>query len=135
MSANVLPSSLLKERKGAKMGIWQMCDGRQIRCEAHPVYCAACGKLYAYAPIDNLVDLTCLCRKCFDKDPNAFAGFVTSDDAFCQAMQYEMERIHGKTLTIEEICAKEARGVLGTALELLARESPFPVPSHEDWAG
>ena len=134
MSANVLPDSRLRESKGAVMGLWQLPSGQQVRVEAHPIYCVGCGIKYAYCPIENLAAVTCICQKCYDKDPNVFVGYVGSDQEFCEAVQYEMQRIHGHDLSIEEICALDAQGRLGTSLELLARESPFPVPTHaEDW--
>ena len=50
---------------------------------------------------------------------------VQSDHAFCEAVAEEMTAKFGRALTAEELLVAEQSGKLGSALEKLAKESPY----------
>ena len=129
-NTHLLPDSrLANETLGSQMVMWKMPDGREVRVEAIKIYCANCGKLFGYVPRENCTFAFWQCAKCFEK-LGAIAGTcAVPDDEFDRAVAFEMQERFGHALTDEEILHYYERGELGTALEKLARESPYPVPT------
>lgn len=133
MSGNthVLPDSRLKDQTLGSMVVdWPLPGGRTVRCEAVRVYCANCGKLYGWVPKDNTAFAFWLCGKCHGKLGPAAGLCAVPDQEFADAVAFEMRERFGRDLSESEIAYHAGRGELGTALEKLAQESPYPVPSH-----
>lgn len=127
----VLPDSRLKDQTlGSQVVDWPLPGGGTVRCEAVRIYCANCGKLYGWVPKDNTAFAFWLCAKCFESFGTAAGMCAVPDAEFAEAVAFEMNERFGRTLTETEIVYFQERGELGTALEKLARESPYPVPSH-----
>ena len=127
-NAHLFPDSRLKDQsKLAQMVDWPMPDGTTRRVEAIPIFCANCGKALYMVPKDNTAFAFAQCRKCFEKFPPPEGYFAQPDDEFCRSVQYEMEQRFGRHLTELELAAAAEQGQLGKALELLEKESPYPV--------
>jgi hypothetical protein len=126
--ADLLPDSRLTQRPdlGATVVDWQMPGGGSVRVEVVPIYCAACGKMYGYVPRENTAFAFYLCRKCSENWSPLPGTFVQPDDDFCRAVAEEMVARFGRPLTDAELAAAAGAGGLGRALELLAKESPYP---------
>jgi hypothetical protein len=127
MGLDFLPDSRLQNRdKNAVMGDWIFPSGRRERIQWEAVHCANCGVLGAYAPTSQSF-LFYLCGKCF-RDSGPITGtMMVPDDVFNEAVAYEIRERFGHDLTLDELVNKERSGELGTALEKLARESPYTV--------
>jgi hypothetical protein len=112
------------------VGDWELPSGRVVRILLEYTYCCSCGKLYGVCPSENMVDVLCFCRKCWEKyGEEMISGYyVSSTEQFCQDVGNELMERFGYTPTDVEIFefAKDHR--LGPALEALMRDSPFPVP-------
>jgi hypothetical protein len=130
-NAHILPDSRLTHHPtfGSQMVDWPMPDGTTVRCECVMVYCANCGKEFGYVPKDNTSFAFWLCAKCFETHGAIAGTYAQPDDEFCKSVQEEMRKKFGRDLTGEELLALQECGKLGKALELLEKESPFPVPS------
>ena len=124
---DVLPDSRLANPNGAKMVDWPLADGRTVRLECVPVFCANCGAPYGYVPKDNTAWAFWLCQPCFDKYGVIANTMVASDDEFCQNLAFEMNERFGRELTAAELQSLQEQGQLGSAIEKLAKESPYPV--------
>lgn len=130
-NTHVLPDSRLRDQTlGSQVVDWPLPGGKTVRCEAVRIYCANCGKLYGWVPKDNTAFAFWLCRKCFEAYGDCAGLCAVPDEEFAKAVVYEMRERFGRTLSEEEILYYGERGELGTALESLAKESPYPVPSH-----
>jgi hypothetical protein len=126
---HVLPDSRLRDRNlGTVMGDWLLPSGETVRIEASPVHCANCGLFLTYVPKDNTSSTFFLCRKCFERHGVVPGTHATPEDEFNRKLEAEMAERFGRTMTAEELVAAEQLGQLGSGLELLARESPYPVP-------
>lgn len=129
-NTHLLPDSRLKnETLGSKMVDWKLADGSTIRTEVVQVFCGNCGKLYGWVPKDNCVFAFWLCGKCSEKWATLAGTMAVPDEDFAKKVQEEMETKFGHALTDTEIIYHAERHELGTALELLNRESPYPIPS------
>jgi hypothetical protein len=126
----ILPDSRTKESIGSQMTDWELPGGRIVRIEVVQIYCANCGKPYGFVPKDNTGFACFLCGKCFQVYGEVAGTYAVPDDAFNAAVQEEMERRFGRDLTDAEANALAASAGLGRELELLARESPYPIPTH-----
>lgn len=124
---HLLPDSRLQRRPDfeCKKVDWQLPDGKIVQIEVQPIFCANCGTLSAYVPKENCTFAFYLCRKCQDK-PLPDGTYGVPDDEFDKAVAFEMQERFGHALTDEEILYYMERQELGTALELLAKESPYP---------
>jgi hypothetical protein len=129
-NSHVLPDSRLHDQtQGSQVVDWPLPGGGTVRLEAVRIYCANCGKLYGWVPKDNTAFACWLCAKCFEKYGEAAGLCAVPDEEFRQAVQAEMRDRFGRDLTDAEIAALKSDNRLGRALELLERESPYPVPS------
>lgn len=130
-NTHVLPDSRLGHRPdfGCFMADWPLPDGRTVRVEVQPIFCANCGKLCGHCPRENTTFLFYQCPKCFGQFGALAGTMAVPDDEFNRAVSAELTARFGRTLTEFEIAAAKDRGVLGRALELLERESPYPVPN------
>ncbi len=124
---DVLPDSRLREPKGTAMVDWPLPSGKTVRVEAEKVFCANCGVPYGYVPKENTAFTCWLCNQCFEQYGAVAGTFAVPDEQFCRAVEYEMTERFGRALTDLEILAAMDQGKLGSALEKLARESPYPV--------
>ncbi len=126
----VLPDSRLSQRPDlcTVMADWPMPDGSTVRVEMAPIYCANCGTLFGHVPLENCTFAFWLCRDCFAKWGEVAGTYAVPEDEFNQAVAAEMQDRFGRTLTHVELWQLEQQGQLGTALEKLARESPYPNP-------
>lgn len=128
---HVLPDSRLRDQTlGSQMVDWPLPGGGTVRVEAVHIFCMNCGKLYGWVPKDNCAFTGWMCRKCHEAYGDAAGQFAMPDDEFARNVAAEMEAKFGRVLTDAEIVYFKGRGELGTALELLEKESPYPVPSH-----
>lgn len=124
---DVLPDSRLQTPRGTQFVDWALPDGSTVRCEVETIFCANCGKLYGYVPRENTAFVFWLCRACYERY-GAIAGLLAvPDEEFRQAVHYEMQARFGRDLTELEIATLAEQGQLGRALELLEKESPYPV--------
>lgn len=124
----ILPDSRLQQRPdlATQMVDWELPGGRTVRIEVAPIFCANCGLLFGHVPKDNTTFAFYLCSQCFEVYGVLEGTYVEPDDAFNRAVAHEMTERFGHGLTDVEIATALAQGRLGTALELLLRESPFP---------
>lgn len=125
----ILPDSRLARRPdlGTFMADWPLPSGGTVRVEVQPVYCANCGKLWGHVPKDNTGFAFWLCARCFEGHGPLAGTYAVPEDAFNRALAHEMEERFGRHLSDGELAALAERGELGRAIELLARESPYPV--------
>jgi hypothetical protein len=132
MSTDILPDSRLAN-PNSFVGDWTLPDGTTVRLLVENVYCCSCGKLFGLCPSENMVDVVCTCRKCFEAYGAELDSsvYVSSTDEFCEAVGYEMQERYGRTLTDVEILNEAKDSNLGPALEALMRDSPFPCSDSE----
>lgn len=129
-NVHLLPDSRLSnETFGSQMVDWELPGGGTVRLEAVQIFCGNCGKLFGYVPKDTCSFVSWLCGKCFEKFGAIAGTYAVPDDLFNQSVAYEMQERFGHSLNDEEILYYLERNELGTALEKLAKESPFPVPT------
>lgn len=123
MSADILPDSRLKSDKGSLMMDWPLGDGRFVRTEVVPVFCANCGKPNGYVPRDNTTWAFWLCQRCFDEHGLPAGLMAAPDDAFWESVQQEMLDRYGRILTEAELqrLAEQGWGPLAN----LAKDSPI----------
>ncbi len=128
MVDDVLPDSRLQRHKiGTKIVDWPLIGGGTARIEVEMVYCASCGHLYGWVPLENTTFACFLCDQCYSQYGDIEGTWVASDEEFNRNVVYEMDRRYGHTLTAEEILREIEGHTLGTALEKLMRESPYKV--------
>lgn len=125
--ANILPDSRLADPKGTVMVDWQNTDGTFIRLELEPIYCFNCGKSNGYVPRDIMSFVSWLCMSCSEKWGEYADSWIVSDEIFWNDVAVEMLTRFGHILTHEELWSLGEQGRLGTALELLTRESPYAI--------
>jgi len=127
---DVLPDSRLKRADfGAVVMDWPV-NGRTVRVECVPCFCANCGKAGPFVPKENTTFAFWLCQACHETHGEIAGVLTIPDDVFNQAVEAEMVERFGRVLTAPEILVAADRGQLGRPLELLAAESPFKV-HHE----
>ncbi len=126
----MLPDSRCRTPIGTLMADWPLPGGGTVRIEVEPIYCCACGKPWAWVPMENTAAVTAICQRCYDADPDCFAGQAVSDEQFCRDVSYEMAARFGRDLDPAEIARATAGGVLGLALEALLRDSPYAAADH-----
>ena len=124
----LLPDSRLKTPKDTVMGDFELSDGRTVRIEWEPAYCAQCGKLYAMVPKENTTFVFCLCQKCYKAlGEQLISGhYWCPDDEFAANVVAEMDARFKRTLTDQEVYDAALDGNLGKPLEALMRDSIFP---------
>lgn len=122
---NVLPDSRLHDPKGTVMADWDMGDGTTRRIELEPIFCFSCGTPAGYVPREAMSFVSWLCLPCSEKYGEQAALWQSSDREFWLAVAEEMRVRFGRALTQQELWALAEQGRLGSALELLARESPY----------
>ena len=105
---------------------WPLPDGRFVRVEVIPVFCANCGTPYGYVPRDNTSWAFWLCTPCFETYGAVAGTLAMPDEEFNRKVEAEMVERFGRVLTPDEIACVVARGQLGRPLELLTKESPYP---------
>lgn len=54
--------------------------------------------------------------------------YAVPEDEFNKAVAYEMEKRFGRHLSDLELFHQAEKGILGRELELLEKESPYPIP-------
>mgnify|MGYP001613420978 CR=1 FL=1 len=125
----MLPDSRLSQRPdlGCQVVDWPLAGGGIVRIEAQPIYCGNCGVLYGWVPRENTTFAFWLCQQCFELYGNVVGCCAVPEDEFNKAVAYEMEERFGRGLTVGEIAVAKDLDRLGTALEKLERESPYPV--------
>jgi hypothetical protein len=123
--SNVLPDSRLREKIGTVMADWKLPDGTTIRLELEPIYCLNCGKPNGYVPRETMSFVSWLCQPCADKWGGQASLHDSPDQEFWDAVAFEMQARFGHYLTQHELNALADQGRLGTALNLLDRESPY----------
>lgn len=127
---HLFPDSRLAEGDstlGSQIVDWEMPDGSITRLEVVPIFCGSCGKPYGFVPKDNCAFVCWLCRPCHEKYGVIAGTYAQPDDEFCKAVEHEMIEKFGRALTEAEIGALAEKGELGRPLELLEKESPYPV--------
>ncbi len=107
------------------MADWALPDGRTVRCEVAPVFCANCGKHGAWAPLENMTFLFYLCGKCFESHAPIAGTFALPDEQFCLDVGHEMQERFRRTLTEAEVVQAADANTLGPLLAALERESPY----------
>lgn len=126
MAPDTLPDSRLRNADwGAVVCDWPLPGGGTARAECVPVFCGNCGAGGGFVPRDNTTFAFYLCQACFDAHGEIAGTLAVPDLEFREAVAHEMERLHGRALTLDEINALVEDGRLGRELELLARESPY----------
>jgi hypothetical protein len=130
MGAHVLPDSRAREPKGCRVVDWELPDGRTVRVEAEPVYCASCGCPFGWVPRENMAFCFWLCNQCFERYGAIAGTYAAPDEEFRRAVVAEVEARFGRGLTDTELGRLAGEGRLGRALELLSRESPYPGPDR-----
>lgn len=128
MGASVLPDSRLQSAVGCIMADWELPDGRTVRIEVQPIFCGNCGKHYGFVPKENTTFAFWLCRKCYEKYGAVAGTCAVPEDEFNRSVEAEMVERFGRSLTAVEVAALKEQDKLGRMLELLEKESPYPVP-------
>ena len=111
------------------MADWECPDGTVVRLEVEPVYCANCGALVGHSPKENMIFGFHLCNPCFAKYGAIAGTLAVPEEEFNRAVAYEVLKRYGRQMTDLELSIESHRGTLGTTLEALERDSPYPVPS------
>lgn len=124
---DILPDCRLKEKKGTVMVDWDMPDRSVVRIECEPVYCATCGKLMQYCPLENTTYAFALCQPCFDKWGLLAGTYAVPDDVFNAAVAEQMMDSFGKYLTAEQLVVLDSLDELPRALRALEKDSPYKV--------
>lgn len=107
---------------------WPLPDGRTMRVECVPTFCANCGKSGPLCPRDNTTWMFWLCVSCHEKY-GAIAGTLAVPDAeFWEKVNQEMIENYGRTLNQLELLALAEQG--WGPLEKLVKESPVKVMNH-----
>jgi hypothetical protein len=128
---NVLPDSRLADKNArSEQGLWECADGTRVRVEAIPAYCVSCGKWLSKVPKDTTVHIALICRKCYDRDPACFAGMVGSEEEFNRKLEDEMLSKYGRYLSDVELLQLYEDQNLSVGLQMLLRETPYPVPTY-----
>lgn len=122
----VLPDSRLKDPKGTVLVDWPLPSGGTVRLEMEMVYCANCGVEFGYVPRENTTFAFWLCNQCFEVYGAVAGTYAEPDMEFNRRVEQEMQDRFGRTLTELELATLADQGRLPAALELLARESPYP---------
>jgi hypothetical protein len=126
--AHILPDCRLKDKKGTLMVDWPLPGGGTVRIEVEPSFCANCGNPNPhYVPKDNTTFDFWLCNQCAEDYGEIAGTYMMPDEEFNRAVEAEMLDRFGRSLDVMEIAVAVDRGTLGTALELLAKESPYKV--------
>jgi hypothetical protein len=124
----MLPDSRLADRDmSTVMADWALPDGRTVRIECSPVYCANCGSMYGYVPKDNTVFVMWLCNRCFEQYGAVAGTYAVPDEQFCKDVAHEMHEAYGRTLSDWELFNLMERGALVAPLVALEKESPYRV--------
>ena len=130
-NTHVLPDSRLNDHEWGTVELdWQLPSGRVVRLACCPVHCVHCGRLGAYCPKDNCTFICWVCHRCFQDLGPVPGTFAVPEVDFNNAVMHEMERRYGHVLSCEELAIVIDQGKLSRELELLARESPYAVPSR-----
>ena len=127
MSLNILPDSRLKETKAVVLADWPMPDGTAVRMQMEPIYCVNCGRPNGYVPAGVVSWVSWLCLPCAETWGEHANNWRHPDESFWEAVGAEMIERFGRHLTGDEIEIAADQGMLGRALELLERESPYKV--------
>lgn len=127
VNAHILPDSrLVNETLGSQMVDWEF-GGKTVRIEVVPIFCANCGKAYGFVPKENTAFVCWMCRPCYERLGVVQGTYATPDEEFCKNVENEMLDRFGRALTDAELFALSEKNELGTALEKLAKESPYLV--------
>ncbi len=124
MNDNILPDSRLNDLRGSVMADWTCPDGKTIRLELQPIFCLVCGKPKGYVPTFMSV-ASFMCQRCAEENQEYVSTCMFSDELFWRDVAFEMESRFGHVLSNQELNVLAEQGRLGTALELLNRESPY----------
>ncbi len=126
MPLDTLPDSRLADRDfGTVMMDWPLPDGTTVRIECSPIYCANCGELQGHCPRWSTTWACYLCLPCLELHGAIAGTLAVPDQEFMDAVAYEMQARFGRQLTADELVVACEQGQLGSALEKLARESPY----------
>jgi hypothetical protein len=131
--SEVLPDSRLKPQdrlKGEREMPWELPDGSVVNVWAVQGFCVSCGKLLAWFPRDTTVHGCLICNTCYQRDPTVFAGMVESSEEFNRNLEAEMLDRYGRGLTGVELFHEYENQTLGVGLQMLLRETPYPVPTY-----
>jgi len=134
MSDSILPSSRLQSNPtfDSRMVDWEdLATGRVVRIEMLKVYCANCGKPWAYVPSTQVFEFY-LCRGCFEKYGGIVGTYAMPDDDFARKVAAEMDAAFGRQLTAQELAHLMERGELPKALGILDRESPYRAAARSE---
>lgn len=126
---DTLPDSrLTRDDLNAVMIDWPLPDGRTVRVECVPTFCANCGKSGPFCPKDNTTWMFWLCGPCHEKY-GAIAGTLAMPDAeFWEKVNQEMLEHYGHALDPLELMVLEEQG--WGPLAKLVKESPVKVMNH-----
>lgn len=136
MSAHILPDSRLASGDSTVGSV--MIDG----IEYVPIFCGSCGHPFmdgtadangwprGCVPKESMTFLFWLCDQCFSQYGGLASTYATPDQAFCEAVAFEMQEKFGRALTDLELYVLSQHNSLGAALELLEKESPYKVYSE-----
>ena len=128
MSAlDVLPDSRLQSDIGAVMIDWPLPNGKTVRTECVPTFCANCGKDGPFCPRDNTTWTFWLCQPCFDKFGALAGTLAVPDHEFWKKVEQEMLDKYGRALDQFELAALAEQG--WGPLAKLVKESPIKVRS------
>jgi hypothetical protein len=113
------------------MAEWAQPDGSVLLLEMEPIYCFNCGKDAGYIPKDVMSHACYLCSGCSLDGWGEYASqLMNPDQEFWDKVAEETLARFGRKLTHKELVTLGEQGQLGTALDLLSRESPYKLPSN-----
>lgn len=126
-NTHILPDSRLASPQQGVMANWQLPNGSSVRLECEMIYCANCGIAYGYVPKENTTFACFLCQQCFETYGSVAGTYAIPDEEFNQNVAHEIEERFQRPMSTEDLLIEAQNGRLGTALEKLAMESPYPV--------
>lgn len=128
---DILPDSrLTRSDLGAVIMDWPLSNGRTIRLECIPCFCANCGCSGPYVPRDNTTFACWLCNKCVETHGEIVGTYLQPDHEFWAALDAEMVARFGRSATPIEIATLLDQG--DRTFEKLLKDSPIRLanPTH-----
>lgn len=121
---DTLPDSRLSNTDfGAQLIDWPLPDGRTVRIECLPCFCANCGTPGPFVPKENTTYAFWLCQPCFDAYGEIAGTLTVPDVDFWASVEAEMIEHFGHILTQHELAALAEQG--WGKLASLAKDSPI----------
>ena len=119
---DALPDSRLRTKKGTVHAVWRI-NGKSVRVELEPVFCANCGVPHGYVPVENTTFACWFCERCAETWGGVASGCMIPDAEFHRKVEGAMLTHFRRVLTAEEIGRLQAQG--WGPLKSLVRESPY----------